>query len=92
MHDQVLVGVLDGAADIEEQLQPLAQPELLPIAIAIQRLAVHVLHHEVGIAFLGFARVDQARDVRVIQAREDLALGAEAQAELALHRARCRRS
>ena len=61
--------------------------ELLAIAVAIERLAVHVLHHEVGIAFLGFARVDQARDVRVIQAREDLALGAEAQAELALHRA-----
>ena len=64
MHDQVLVCVLDGAADIEEQLQALAQSELLAIAVAIERLAVHVLHHEVGIALVGLARVDQPRDVR----------------------------
>ncbi len=87
MHDQVLVGVLDGVADVEEELQPLAHAELLTIAIAIERFAVHVLHHEVGIAFLGFAGVEQARDVRVVQAGEDLPLGAEAQTELALHRA-----
>ena len=48
---------------------------------------MHVLHHEVGLAVLGFAGVEQARDVRVVQAGEDLPLGAEAQAELALHRA-----
>ena len=29
MHDQVLVRVLDGVADVEEQLQPLAHVELL---------------------------------------------------------------
>ena len=92
MHDQVLVCVLNGAADVQEQLQARAQVELLPIAIAIERLAMHVLHDEVGLAFLGFAGIDQPRDVGVIQAGEDLPLGAEAQAELAVHRRRCRRS
>ncbi len=42
-----------------------------------QRDAVDVFHHEVGQAIVGRAAVEQSRDVRVLQAREDFALRAE---------------
>ncbi len=37
-----------------------------------------VLHHEIGQAFFGAAGIEQARDVRMIERREDLRLDLEA--------------
>ena len=48
----------------------------------IVRLAFDVLHYQVRLTVVGLARIDQSRDVRVIEARENLALGAEAHAEI----------
>src|SRR5579872_3732719 len=43
-----------------------------------QRLADHVLHHDVGLAVLGCSAVEQARYVRMIERRQDLAFVAKA--------------
>ena len=82
MDDQVLMRVLDGGADVDEQLEPLAEVELSLIAVLIERLAFDVLHDQVRLAILRLACIDQARDVRMIEARENLPLGTEAHAEI----------
>ena len=64
MDDQILVRVLDGGAEIDEELQPLAQVELPLVAVLIERLAFDVLHYQVRLAVLRLARIDQSRDVR----------------------------
>jgi hypothetical protein len=80
--DQVLVRVLDRPADVDEQLEARPQVQPLIVAVTIQRRALHVLHDQIRLRIFGFARVDQPGDVRMVEAGEDLALGAEAQAEI----------
>ena len=50
MDDPLLVGVLHGPADQDEQLQPLADRELLAVAVLGDRDAADQLHDEVGAA------------------------------------------
>jgi hypothetical protein len=78
---QVLMGVVDGAAHRPEQGQPLPGPQLVRRAEMRDRLPVHVLHHEVGLAGLGRPAVEHRRDVGMLEAREDLSLLAEAPLE-----------
>ena len=60
----------------------LAQVEPPLVAVLIERLALDVLHDEVWLAIVRLACIDQPRDVRMIEARENLPLGAEAHAEI----------
>ncbi len=46
-------------------------------AIPVERDALDEIHHEVGEPFLGGATVDELRDVRVIEPREDLSFRAK---------------
>ena len=48
------------------------------VGVAIDRRALHVLHHEVGKALGRGAAVEEPRDVRMVQRGEDLPLVAEA--------------
>ena len=82
MNDQILMRVLDGGADVDEQLESLAQVEPALVAVLIERLALDVLHDQVWLAIVRLAGIDQSRDVRMIQARENLPLGTEAHAEI----------
>ena len=59
----------DRGADLAEELQPLGDVERSAVAVLVDRLPFDVLHHEVRQAVLGRAAVEQARDVRVIEAR-----------------------
>ena len=52
--------------------------QLVPVAELVDRQAVDVLHDEVGDALVRGAAIEQAGDVPVVQAREDLALGPQA--------------
>ena len=78
MDDQVLVGVLDRRADLAEEVQPRGGVQALRVAVVDDRLALDVLHHEVGQAVRRRAAVEQAGDVRVLEAGEDLPLVPEA--------------
>ena len=62
--DPLQVGVLDGVADRDEQLQPLARRELVLVAVVGDRHAADEFHHEVGPAALRGAGVEHAGDVR----------------------------
>ena len=77
MQHLLLVGVLHGVADHQEQLDALLDGERLLAAVLPQRLAVDQLHHEVGEPARGRARVHQPRDARVVHPVQRLSLGRE---------------
>jgi hypothetical protein len=49
VHDQVRVRVGDRGCHVQEQAHPLADAETAPVAVCVDRLAVHVLEHEIGL-------------------------------------------
>jgi hypothetical protein len=76
--DALLVGVLHSRADLHEQLQPLADVQLVGVAVLVERDAPDQLHHEEGGAVGGGAGVEQPGDVGVVHQRDRLPLGLEA--------------
>ncbi len=78
MNHEVAMGVLHGVAYRLEELQAGAGRETPLVAVLRDRLAGDVFHDEEGHAALGRAAVQETRDVRMLEARQDLALGAEA--------------
>ena len=88
MDDGTAVRVGDRGAHLAKELQPPGDVERVLVAILVDRQPLDVLHDEVRQAVLGRAAVEQPRDVRVIEASEDLALVAEAaQHRLRIHAA-----
>ncbi len=78
VHHQVLVGVGDRRADVDEELQPFLERQLVLLAVGVERQAVDVLEHEVGAAVGGGAAFEKPGDVGMVEAGEDLPLGEEA--------------
>ena len=78
MDDALLVRVLHGLADGDEQLQPAAERQSLLVAEPGDRLALDQLHDEVGPARVGRPGIEHPGDVRVIHQRQGLLLGLEA--------------
>ena len=70
--------VRDGGEHVEEQPDARGHVERALVAVAIDVLAAHVFEHEVRLADRRHARVDQAGDRRMRQAREDRAFTPEA--------------
>ncbi len=88
VHDQVGVRVADRVADLQEQLHARGHARPARAAPVGDRFAFHVFQREVGLVVAADAGVEQARDVRVLQPREDLALAGEAQAQVGIGQAR----
>ena len=76
--DALLVGVLDGAADRDEEGDAVAGGELVGVAVVGDRDAADQLHHEVGAAGVGRAGVEHLGDGLVHHHRQRLPLGLEA--------------
>ena len=68
---EVAVRVGDRVAYVEEEREPRPHVEGVLVAPAGERHAVHELHGEPRPAVVEHATVDQARDSRVVEARED---------------------
>ncbi len=77
VHDQLAVRVGHRAADLQEERDARPRIEAVSRGIGDERLAGHVLHHEEGFAVGGDAAIEQPRDVRVRERRQDLALAAK---------------
>ena len=75
--------VLHGAADLDEEMEPLLGVEVFLVAEGGDRGAAHQFNHEVEPPLLGLAAVEDAGDVRVVHHGERLALGLEAGDDLA---------
>ncbi len=82
VHDEPLVGVLHGLADVMEQPQTILDRGAPRVAVLGDRRSFHVLHGEEGAAVHGDAAVEKTRDVRMLQARQDLPLAQEARVDL----------
>ena len=72
MNDQVLMRIGDRRADLAEELQALGRGQRMRVAVGVNRFAVHVLHDEIRQSVIGRSAVDQARDVRMIELRQNL--------------------
>jgi hypothetical protein len=78
MNDPFLMGVLDGIADLQEQLQPLLNGQFVLVTMRGDRCAPDELHGKVGPAGLRRPGVIEVGDVGVVQKRQRLPLGLEA--------------
>src|SRR5215472_9472005 len=65
---------LHSRTHLQEQLQPLRNRQVIAIAIFINGLPLDELHHEIRSTIVGRTSIEQACDVRVIKAGQDLAL------------------
>ena len=77
MDDELAVRELHRRADIAEQRDAFFDAQLALRGVAQQRFAVDVFHREVRTSIVGDAAVEQARDVRMFETREDLPLAQE---------------
>ena len=77
MHDQVLVRMLDRLADVAEESQPLRQRRGVHAAILRERQSVDVLHDEPRRAVGEGVGIEEPRDERVTQLREQSLLARE---------------
>jgi hypothetical protein len=76
--DSLLMGVLNGLADGDEQLQALLGREMLLVTVAGDGDALDKLHDEVRAAAIRGAGIEHLGDVRVIHDRQGLPLLLEA--------------
>ena len=77
MHDEVLVGVMDGGAHGLKQPEPGGNIQAVGVAEGVDGDAIDVFHDDVHGAVRQSAAVQEMRDVRMIELSEDLALDPE---------------
>ena len=87
VHDELRVRMLHRLQHLTEERKARALVQPPRVAKGIDALAGHMLEHEVGLALLGDPGIDEARDVRVRQPRQDRALAPEARGQRALKQA-----
>ena len=77
MQDQVAVGMRNGRQHVDEQPDPRLDIELSCVAPAVDRGSLDVLENQIGLARGRDASVEQLRNVRMRQARKDVALASK---------------
>src|SRR5689334_5781249 len=70
--DEVAMRVLYGVAHVAEELETCLDGQLSRLTVRIDRFAGDVLHGEPGNAIGGDATVEEVRDSRMIELRENL--------------------
>jgi len=78
VNDSLLMRVLDGVADLGEEIQPLACGKIVLIAVIGDADAMHQFHDEVRPSAFRRARIENFGDVGMIHQRKRLPLGLEA--------------
>ena len=78
MHDQIGMRVGDGRQHVEKQTQARFDAESLAVAVAVDRLPLDVLQHDIGLAKCRHARVNEMGNVRMGKPGQDAALAPEA--------------
>ena len=78
VQNQIAVRPRHRPAKREEKPQTRSERKSVPVAILVQPQAIDVLHHEVGLARVADAAIEETRHVGMLELRQDLALPAEA--------------
>jgi hypothetical protein len=68
---KVLVRVLHGLTDVDEQLEALLDGEVTGVAVRVDRLTLDELHREVRQPVSGQSSVDEMRDAWMLEQRQD---------------------
>ena len=74
----LLVRVLQGMADLDEEVEPLLGREMILVAVVGDLDPPHQFHDEVGPAGVGRARIQNPGDIRMVHEGQRLPLGLEA--------------
>ena len=75
------MGERDSLRDLEKEFQPLPCRQSSVTAVFVNTLALNILEDQVRLSTGGRSRVEQARNVRVIERIENVALPGEPLAE-----------
>ena len=78
MDNALLMGVLDGLAYLDEQLEPLAGAEPLLVAVLGDRHTANQLHHKIRTSLLRGTAIEDLGDMRMLHQRQGLTLRLEA--------------
>lgn len=73
-----MVGVLDGVADLQEEVEALGGVEAFLVAPFVDRESIDVLHDDVRAAVVGGAAIEEAGNIGVIEGGDNLPFAAEA--------------
>ncbi len=71
MHAQTLVSMVHGRAHIGKECEPLLQRQRVRFTMFGERLPLDVLHAEPGVALLRGSAIQQPRDIRMLEPRQD---------------------
>ncbi|HNU07231.1 MAG TPA: hypothetical protein PKO33_05640 [Pyrinomonadaceae bacterium] len=71
MDDEIAMGVIDGRAQLGEDLQDLDQAWIRLAAIGVEGDAFDILHHKIRSAVVGYSAVDHPRNVGVLECSEN---------------------
>ena len=74
VNDSLLVRMLDGLANLDEQVETFAGAEIVLIAVIGDFDPAHQFHHEVGPARLRSSSIEDLGDVRMVHQRQRLPL------------------
>ncbi len=77
MQNQIAVRRLDRRQNLEKEPYACPDPEVVRVAVAIDRLALDQLEDEVGLTALGDTRVEQASDIGMRELGENAAFAAK---------------
>ena len=72
------MGVLDGVADVDEQLEPLRGGQVVLVAELGDGNTLDQLHHEIGASRIGGPRIQHPGDVRMVHEGQRLSFRLEA--------------
>src|ERR1700719_3710544 len=78
MNDQVLMREVHCGAHLQKKMEPPRDGKLLIADVLCDRQSQDVFHDEVRQAVIGRSGIEEPRDVTVIEARQNSALGLEA--------------
>ncbi len=88
MDHEVGMCVLDGIQHLPEEIEPRRNRQTAIIAERRQRRTGDILQRQVGLSVFGYAGIEQACDVGMTQAREDLAFASESLRHDPIHQGR----
>ena len=78
MDDQIRVSASDGVEDLQKQPDALIAREVMRLDVLIDRSAIDVLEYEIRLTARAHAGVEQSRDSRMCELRENRPLAAKA--------------
>jgi len=82
MDDECLMSVVNGSGNSGEKLEALPETQGSSVGVFVDGDTIDVLHHRVGASVRGHPSVVEARDVGVLEVRDDLPLLGEASQSL----------